>query len=186
MAREPGDRAADAGDAGGPAARPAPGCCSSPSTTASVRSCTCRLPAAETAFASGRGSATKRPPSSPRSCARSRASAGLRAPLLIDAEIVALDEKGRPAGFQRLQGRIHLKGARDVEQIDKAQPVAIIAFDLLRDGDDDIRGLPLTERRARLEAHLGRHLSTTIRISEQVAGDGRALHERARAKDGKD
>src|SRR3712207_5611002 len=28
-------------------------------------------------------------------------------PLVIDGEIVALDEKGRPAGFQRLQGRIH-------------------------------------------------------------------------------
>src|SRR5918999_1758624 len=28
---------------------------------------------------------------------------GLEAPLLVDAEIVALDERGRPAGFQRLQ-----------------------------------------------------------------------------------
>ena len=87
--------------------------------------------------------------------------AGLTGPLLIDAELVALDEKGQPAGFQRLQGRIHLKESREVEQIDKAQPVAIIAFDLLRDGDDDIRGLPLTERRARLEAHLRRHRSDT-------------------------
>src|SRR4030095_5690005 len=58
----------------------------------------------------------------------------LRAPLLLHAEIVALDGKGNPAGFQRLQGRIHLSDARDVEQIDKAQPVALIAFDLLRDG----------------------------------------------------
>jgi bifunctional non-homologous end joining protein LigD len=103
----------------------------------------------------------------------------LRAPLLIDAEIVALDEAGRPAGFQRLQGRIHLKESRDVEQIDKAQPVAMIAFDLLRDGDDDIRGLPLTERRARLEARIGRETSETLRISELATGDGRALHDRA-------
>jgi bifunctional non-homologous end joining protein LigD len=106
--------------------------------------------------------------------------AGLKGPLLIDAELVALDEKGQPAGFQRLQGRIHLKESREVEQVDKAQPVAIIAFDLLRDGDDDIRGLPLTERRARLEAHLGKHRSDTIRISEQVSADGHALQERAR------
>src|SRR4029453_12999243 len=56
----------------------------------------------------------------------------LDAPLLIDSEIVALDEKKRPAGFQRLQGRIHLTGARDVELIDKTQPVALITFDLLR------------------------------------------------------
>jgi bifunctional non-homologous end joining protein LigD len=103
----------------------------------------------------------------------------LRAPLLVDSEIVALDEKRRPAGFQRLQGRIHLTGARDVEQIDKTQPVAIIAFDLLRDGDDDIRGLPLRERRTRLDAHLRKSLSDTIRISEQAHDDGRALNARA-------
>ena len=108
-----------------------------------------------------------------------RLRARLRAPLLIDAEIVALDDKGRPAGFQRLQGRIHLKESRDVEQIDKAQPVAIIGFDLLRDGADDIRGLPLTERRARLSERIGRNISGTLRISEQAAGDGHALHERA-------
>jgi hypothetical protein len=32
----------------------------------------------------------------------------LRAPLVLDGEIVALDDKGEPAGFQQLQGRIHL------------------------------------------------------------------------------
>jgi bifunctional non-homologous end joining protein LigD len=103
----------------------------------------------------------------------------LRAAVLIDAEIVALDEAGRPAGFQRLQGRIHLKESRDVEQIDKSQPVAMSAFDLLRDGDDDIRGLPLMERRARLEKRVGQAASDTLRVSEQASGDGRAMHERA-------
>lgn len=103
----------------------------------------------------------------------------LEAPLLVDGEIVALDEKGRPAGFQRLQGRIHLTGAREVEQLERSQPVALIAFDLLRDGADDLRGLPLTERRARLEQRLDGALSHTIRISEQAKDDGRALHERA-------
>ncbi len=105
--------------------------------------------------------------------------AQLTRPLLLDAELVALDERGRPAGFQRLQGRIHLRSERDVALVDQAQPVALIAFDLLRDGDDDVRGLPLTERRALLEQRLGSHTSDTIRISEQVAKDGRALHERA-------
>jgi bifunctional non-homologous end joining protein LigD len=105
--------------------------------------------------------------------------AGLPAPLLVDSEIVALDEKQRPAGFQRLQGRIHLSGARDVELIDKKQPVALIAFDLLRDGDEDIRGLPLTERRSRLEQHVTPHLSTALRLSEQSADDGREFHAKA-------
>jgi bifunctional non-homologous end joining protein LigD len=103
----------------------------------------------------------------------------LKAPLLIDGEIVALDERGNPAGFQRLQGRIHLKGERDVEQIERTQPVALIAFDLLRDGDDDLRGLALSDRRRRLEARLDGQLSPTLRISEQAAADGRALLERA-------
>ena len=103
----------------------------------------------------------------------------LKAPILLDGEIVALDEAGRPAGFQRLQGRIHLKGTRDVERLDAAQPAALIVFDILRDGNDDLRGLPLTERRARLEARLKRVLSDTLRLSEQVAGDARALDRRA-------
>jgi bifunctional non-homologous end joining protein LigD len=105
--------------------------------------------------------------------------ATLAAPLLLDAELVALDDRGRPAGFQRLQGRIHLRSERDVAVVDKAQPVAMIAFDLLRDGDEDVRGLSLTERRARLERRLDGQTSSTIRISEQAAKDGRPLHERA-------
>ena len=104
-------------------------------------------------------------------------------PLVVDGEIVALDAKGRPVGFQRLQNRIHLSDAKDVERIDREQPVAFIAFDLLREGKDDLRGLPLVERRTRLERLFSRAASKTsaIRISEQVKGDGRALH--ARAKD---
>ena len=103
-----------------------------------------------------------------------------RRPLLVDGEIVALDKDGRPAGFQRLQGRIHVKGTREVEMLDRAQPTAFMAFDLLRDGDDDVRGLPLTARRERLEKYVRRCLSDTLRLSEQVPADGRELESRAR------
>jgi bifunctional non-homologous end joining protein LigD len=102
-------------------------------------------------------------------------------PLVVDGEIVALDAKGRPLGFQRLQNRIHLSDAKDVERIEREQPVAFIAFDLLREAQDDLRGLPLVERRTRLEQVFSRAKSKTsaIRISEQAKGDGRALHARA-------
>jgi len=110
------------------------------------------------------------------------AAAHLRLPLTLDGEIVALDDRGRPAGFQRLQGRIHLKERADVARVDHAQPVALILFDLLRDGDQDVRGLPLVERRKRLEAHFGKLTSETIRLSEQAVGDGRALQARAKAE----
>jgi len=104
--------------------------------------------------------------------------ATLKAPVLVDGEIVALDGEGRPAGFQKLQGRIHLSDVRDVERIEKQQPVALILFDILRDGDEDLRGLALADRRSRLEQRLGR-TGDGLRLSEQATGDGRALHERA-------
>ena len=47
-----------------------------------------------------------------------------------------------------------------------------------------MRGLPLGERRARLDRLVGPAQSGVLRVSEQVAGDGRALHERARAEAG--
>ncbi|MCA1562955.1 MAG: non-homologous end-joining DNA ligase [Acidobacteria bacterium] len=109
-----------------------------------------------------------------------RFAAKLRGPLLLDGEIVALDDRGRPSGFQRLQGRIHLTGAQDVARLDLRQPVAFIAFDLLRDGDEDIRGLSLTDRRARLVTRLTPSADDTIRISEQAIADGHGLEARAR------
>ena len=86
-------------------------------------------------------------------------------PLVLDGEIVALDAKGRPAGFQQLQG--------------SSDHTALIAFDLLRDGKTDYRDRPLTERRAALEKLFGRTASAVLRISDQVRGDGRALFKQA-------
>ena len=86
-------------------------------------------------------------------------------PLVLDGEIVALDAKGQPAGFQQLQG--------------SSDNTALIAFDLLRDGKTDYRDRPLTERRAALEQLFGRTGSELLRISDQVRGDGRALFKQA-------
>ncbi len=99
-----------------------------------------------------------------------------RGAVTLDGEIVALDSHGTPAGFQQLQGRIHLKG----EQASTGD-VAFMLFDLLRVGTHDLREQPLTERRAALEELFARSTSTVLRLSEQVAGDGRALYERALA-----
>ena len=72
-----------------------------------------RARTAAPASASGRGSATRRRRSFPSIVrgARRRSGPRSKAPVLIDGEIVALDEHGRPAGFQQLQGRIHLTSA---------------------------------------------------------------------------
>src|SRR5215471_8922600 len=103
------------------------------------------------------------------------AGARLDRPLVLDGEIVALDERGRPAGFQRLQGRMHLLGAKDVARAEHDQPAAFIAFDILEDGKEDLTRMPMTERRSRLEKAIrGFRVPPTgmVRISEQVAGDG--------------
>lgn len=95
----------------------------------------------------------------------------LKAPVVLDGEIVALDTRGQPAGFQRLQGRIHgqAEGARP-------QPATFIAFDILRDGEQDLRALPLTARRARLERVYGSAGPGAFRLSDFAAGDGRELY----------
>jgi bifunctional non-homologous end joining protein LigD len=100
----------------------------------------------------------------------------LKGPVVLDGEVVALDEAGNPAGFQRLQNRIHLTESNSRSA---AGRVAFIAFDLLRDGDEDLRSLPLTMRRARLERLFRATGSPILRLSEVIPSDGRQLHERA-------
>jgi bifunctional non-homologous end joining protein LigD len=101
---------------------------------------------------------------------------GLRAPVILDGEIVALDERGQPAGFQQLQGRIHLASG----PAGTSQNVAFIAFDILKDGNVDLVELPLTERRARLEKRLAKRTGPMIRLSEVTIGNGHAMFERAK------
>jgi bifunctional non-homologous end joining protein LigD len=95
---------------------------------------------------------------------------------VLDGEIVALDAHGQPAGFQNLQGRIHVKSAPTPE----TARTAFIVFDLLFDGTEDLRSLPLRERRARLEALLRGVRDPRLRISEQAIGSGRAMYDRAK------
>ena len=108
---------------------------------------------------------------------------GLRAPILLDGELVAIDARGQATSFQRLAGRIHLDAEREIERQAAAQPVAFVAFDILRDGGDDLRRLPLVDRKARLERVFGTAASGRVRMAEMAAGDGRRLYERA-AQDG--
>ena len=100
----------------------------------------------------------------------------LRGALLLDGEIVALDDRGRPVSFQHLQGRIHVKSPSKAAT---DAPVAFVVFDLLREGGDDLRGLPLTARRARLERVFNDPGSPLLRMSPQVARDGRELYRQA-------
>lgn len=72
-------------------------------------------------------------------------------PLVLDGEIVALDESGRPS-FPLLQNRMHLTKARDIARERGRTPADFFVFDLLQHGDRDVTALPLRERRRLLES----------------------------------
>jgi bifunctional non-homologous end joining protein LigD len=69
---------------------------------------------------------------------------------LLDGELVALAD-GVPR-FSAIADRMHVRNARRAEQLAKANPVTLIVFDLLRLDGEDLMGLPLSQRRARLAA----------------------------------
>src|SRR5215471_5219570 len=71
---------------------------------------------------------------------------------------------------------------REGEPSSPSRPsVALIAFDVLRTGNADLRDRPLTERRAVLERLFAKTGSPILRISEQDVGDGHAMYARAKA-----
>lgn len=113
----------------------------------------------------------------------------LAGPVVLDGEVTALDADGKPTGFQRLQHRIHVSvpgyRANTTQWSADQQPAALIVFDLLRDDDDDLRALPLTERRARLEKLFQTHkpASKALWLTEQAVGSGERLMARARKEE---
>src|SRR5919199_268098 len=69
---------------------------------------------------------------------------------IVDGEIVALDERGRPS-FARLQQRMHLTGESRIKRRAKEIPATYMAFDLLYLDGHSLMGLAYEERRARLD-----------------------------------
>ncbi|MBI3975198.1 MAG: DNA ligase, partial [Armatimonadetes bacterium] len=95
---------------------------------------------------------------------------------VLDGEIVAPDERGRPS-FQRLQQRINLHGHEDVAEARAAAPVLYYVFDILHYDGHDLTARPLRERRRILEAVLP--AGPVLRLSEAFPGEGRAFYRAA-------
>jgi len=72
---------------------------------------------------------------------------------VIDGELLVMRD-GRVASFADLQQRLNRKTV-DAKLL-AAFPAGIRAYDLLQDGDEDLRPLPFAERRRRLEAFVAR------------------------------
>ncbi len=91
---------------------------------------------------------------------------------ILDGEIVAFDERGRPS-FGRLQQRMHVRGESAVRRLAKEVPVAYVAFDLLWLDGHALFDLTYAERRELLTALEleGR----AWRTPDHVVGDGAAV-----------
>jgi len=85
---------------------------------------------------------------------------------LIDGEIVALDERGLPS-FSALQAAL---------SAEKSQDLVFFAFDLLFEGKEDLRTLPLGERKARLQRLLsGLDAGGHIRYVDHLESNAEAV-----------
>jgi DNA ligase D-like protein (predicted ligase)/DNA ligase D-like protein (predicted 3'-phosphoesterase) len=97
--------------------------------------------------------------------------------VVLDGEVVALDEGGRPS-FERLQRRMHVESESGVRRVAKAVPVVYMVFDLLYLDGRSTMGLAYEERRRLLE---GLELSGPHwQVPAYHAGEGKALLEATR------
>ena len=87
----------------------------------------------------------------------------------MDSEVVVHDDRGVPS-FARLQQRAAVRGEGATKRASIHDPVTCYAFDLLHACGYDLKGLPLTERKALLREMLPP--AGPIRYSEHIEGNG--------------
>ncbi|MDQ3849466.1 MAG: DNA ligase D, partial [Actinomycetota bacterium] len=93
---------------------------------------------------------------------------------ILDGEIVAFDDDGRPS-FGRLQGRMHVASESAARRRAKEVPVVYVIFDVLWLDGHPLLELPYSERRARLSALALE--GPAWQTPEHVVGDGAAVLE---------
>ncbi|RCK68633.1 ATP-dependent DNA ligase [Desertihabitans brevis] len=107
--------------------------------------------------------------------------------VVLDGEVVALDEQGRPS-FERLQHRINLTRPSDISRAMTSTPVQLLLFDLLVLDGEPVVDRPLEERRTALEELvqgtaglgprvqvppvLGQDFETAMEVSRGLGGEG--------------
>ena len=92
----------------------------------------------------------------------------LRLPGAIDGELLVLRDK-RVQSFNVLQQRLNRKSV--TPKLTKDYPIHLRAYDLLGEGDEDLRTLPFAERRARLETFIARLDDPKVDLSPIITFD---------------
>lgn len=93
--------------------------------------------------------------------------------LIVDGEIVAFDEAGKPS-FAALQPRMHVRDAARIARLSKRTPVTYIVFDVLHHGGHSLLERAYRERRAVL-GELDFTAVPTWRAPDYQAGNGLGL-----------
>ena len=96
---------------------------------------------------------------------------------VLDGEIVALDEQGRPS-FSMMQQRSGLTTGTQRRARDKSVPIVYYAFDLLYADGYDVMRVDLEKRKESLKALL--NTSELVRYSDHVVSQGEELYRAAR------
>jgi bifunctional non-homologous end joining protein LigD len=100
---------------------------------------------------------------------------------VLDGEIVASDEQGRPS-FERLQQRMHVREPTAIARLATAIPVAFLAFDVLQRAERDCFDEPWTSRRRLLtDLDLGAIPGNWQVPPAALGDDGRTLFEHTRS-----
>ncbi len=89
----------------------------------------------------------------------------LRLPGAIDGELLIMRDR-RVQSFNVLQQRLNRKSV--TPKLLAEFPAHLRAYDLLADGDEDLRGLPFAERRVRLESFVARLSEERVDLSPLV------------------
>ncbi len=97
---------------------------------------------------------------------------------VIDGEIIAADQAGRPSS-ELLARRMNLASPQDIEQVRKEVAVKLFAFDLLWLDGADLTAKPLEERRRLLQLTVTE--GQAIGLTYFIDGDGRRLFEESRS-----
>jgi len=92
---------------------------------------------------------------------------------VLDGELLVRDldnpQSADPASFNALQQRLNRKTVS--KKMLAESPAYVIAYDILFDGAEDLRSMPLTERRVRLEAFVSKHEHPDVELSALLPAD---------------
>lgn len=97
-----------------------------------------------------------------------------------DAELTVDDQNGRPS-FERLQLRAVTRSAKNVRAAARINPVRLYVFDALSIDGEDLRTLPLSERKERLRESFDD--TQTLIYASGIEGAGEWVFEQAKSLD---